>query len=239
MVLEKNMMNKDKKRKLKILKTIPLIVIIIIAVSVSVIIKKTEGDININTIIRYTPDNIGLAVLVILSFFALKSLSFIIPLSVLYLSSGILFPPALAVLVSAAGLWITITIPYLIGFFYGKNVKDYIKQKYPDTEKIEKYQSKNTFFTCFITRIVGILPADVLSIYFGVCRIPYLVYSSAGVAGSLLSIVTTTLLGNKLKDPFSREFIIILICRIVLVIISFMINHKISSQEENPRKKRE
>lgn len=214
---------KDSKKN--ILKFVPLIVIIIIAIGISIMVKTTEGEITIDTILKYTPDNIYIAIVVILSLFALKSLSVVLPLSVLYLASGILFPPFLSVLVSAVGLWITITIPYFIGYFYGKKINVYIQKKYPKIEKLEILQSENMFFTCFITRIVGILPADILSIYFGICRISYGIYAAAGVAGSMLSIITTTLLGNQLKDPFSKEFVIILICRIGLVIFSIVINH--------------
>ena len=214
---------KDSKKN--ILKFVPLIVIIIIAIGISIMVKTSEGEITIDTILKYTPDNIYIAIVVILSLFALKSLSVVLPLSVLYLASGILFPPFLSVLVSAVGLWITITIPYFIGYFYGKKINVYIQKKYPKIEKLEILQSENMFFTCFITRIVGILPADILSIYFGICRISYGIYATAGVAGSMLSIITTTLLGNQLKDPFSKEFVIILICRIGLVIFSIVINH--------------
>ena len=223
-------MKNSKKDKLKF---IPLIVIIIIAIGLSIMVKASEGEITIDTILRYTPDNIYIAIVIILSLFALKSISVVFPLSVLYLASGILFRPFLSVLVSIVGLWITITIPYFIGYVYGKDINVYIKKKYPKIEKLEILQSENTFFVCFITRIVGFLPADILSIYFGICRISYRIYAIAGVSGSLLSIITTTLLGNQLKNPFSKEFVIILICRIGLVIFSIVINYIFSKKEKN------
>ena len=223
-------MKNSKKDKLKF---IPLIVILIIAIGLSIMVKASEGKITSDTILRYTPDNIYIAIVIILSLFALKSISVVFPLSVLYLASGILFRPFLSVLVSIVGFWITITIPYFIGYVYGKDINVYIKKKYPKIEKLEILQSENTFFVCFITRIVGFLPADILSIYFGICRVSYRIYAIAGVSGSLLSIITTTLLGNQLKDPFSKEFVIILICRIGLVIFSIVINYIFSKKEKN------
>ena len=68
-------------------------------------------------------------------------------------------------------------------------------------KKLSEYQKQNTFFTCFITRIVGFLPGDIVSLYFGACDVNYLIYLVAGISGSLLSIVTTTLLGEKLNNP--------------------------------------
>ena len=226
-------MKNGKKRKLKF---IPLVIIIMIAIGVSTVVKMSEGPVTIDTILKYTPDNIYIAIIVLLGIFALKSLSIVLPLSVLYLASGVLFPPLIAVLVSTVGFWITITIPYFIGYFYGQEIKGSVLKKYPKVKKIEKFQFENNFFLCFITRMAGFLPADLLSIYFGLCRISYGVYALAGVTGSLLSIVTTTLLGNKLKDPFSKEFVIIVLCRIVLVIFSFLVKYQLSSKKRKRRK---
>lgn len=55
---------------------------------------------------------------------------------------------------------------------------------------------------------------------------------AAGVAGSLLSIITTTLLGEKISDPFSVEFMVVLLCRILVSVGAVLINCRL-----NPRKK--
>lgn len=107
------------------------------------------------------------------------------PLSILYLASGILFSPTLAVLVSTAGLAVAITIPYWLGRFSGKHIADEIFEKYPKAGQIAAFQTENTFFACFITRIVGFLPGDIVSLYFGACKTPYSIYLLAGVLGSL------------------------------------------------------
>ena len=93
-----------------------------------------------------------------------------------------------------------------------------LKEKYKTSrhpglpaEQVAKYQETNTFFACFITRIVGFLPGDIVSIYFGACGTAYGIYLAAGITGSLLSIITTTLLGEKISDPFSVEFMIVLL----------------------------
>ena len=183
-----------------------------------------------NTILRYTPENAMLAAGIVLLLFALKSLTVVFPLSILYLASGILFQPVIAVLISTVGLAITITIPYWIGRYSGKQIVQEICQKYPKAGMIAQYQRTNTFFACFITRIVGFLPGDIVSIYFGACDTAYLIYLVAGVFGSLLSIITTTLLGEKISDPFSIEFMMVLLCRILVsvgaVVIKYQLNQK-------------
>ena len=178
----------------------------------------------VDTIIEYTPDNTLLAIVVMLTFFALKSLTVVLPLSVLYFACGMMFSPFSALLVSTAGLAVTITIPYLIGKYAGKQTVKSICEK----AQVAVYQHKNNFFACFITRIVGFLPGDIVSLYFGACDAPYAEYLAAGIAGSMLSIVTTTLLGEKINNPFSVEFLIILLCRVAVSAVAVVINHVIN-----------
>ena len=221
-------MEKNKKH-IKML--IPVVAIITIAILLIVITVKSEQPLSVQTVLKYTPDNIYLAVATLFLFFALKSLTIILPLSALYLASGILFPPITAVFISICGLSITLTIPYLIGHFSGKEIVSDIQKKYPNTRKIMDYQKTNTFFACFITRIVGVLPGDIVSLYFGACDTPYPVYLFAGIAGSLLSIITTTILGDKISQPCSVGFFVVLLCRILISVSSIFINHILNKRK--------
>lgn len=196
----------------------------------TIAVKKSGQPLSVNTILRYTPQNTILAAGIILSFFALKSLTVVFPLSILYLTSGILFRPWAAVLISTTGLAITITIPYWIGRYSGKQTVQEICRKYPKAEQIAKYQETNTFFACFITRIVGFLPCDIMSLYFGACDTDYTVYLAAGVSGSLLSVITTTLLGAEISNPLSLPFITVLLCRIGVSAGAIVINRQLNQR---------
>lgn len=220
----------EKKEYIKML--IPAFAIGIIIVILIVVMRNTEGGISVKTVLKYTPENTCLAVAVLFLFFALKSLTVILPLSVLYLASGILFSPFRALFVSTGGLAITLTIPYLIGYFSGKKVVQSIQERYPKTQKIMEYQKENTFFACFITRIVGVLPGDIVSLYFGACNTRYDIYLIAGIAGSLLSIITTTILGEKISHPFSIGFFVVLLCRVLVSSGSIFTNYILNKRKE-------
>lgn len=213
-------------------KLIPIAAIVLMGIVFTVIVKKSSEPLSVNTILRYTPENAMLAAGIVLLLFALKSLTVVFPLSILYLESGILFQPVIAVLISTVGLAITITIPYWIGKYSGKQIVQEICQKYPKAGMIAQYQRTNTFFACFITRIVGFLPGDIVSIYFGACDTAYLIYLAAGVSGSLLSIITTTLLGEKISTPFSVEFMIVLLCRILVSVGAVVINYQLNQKKK-------
>lgn len=204
---------------------IPVMAVVAIAVILVFIVKISGEQLSVDTILKYTPKNVVLAAVMLVVLFGLKSLTIVLPLSILYLTSGILFSPVAAVLVSTCGLAVSITIPYWFGRCSGNEITRDICRKYPKAGQLSQYQEENTFFACFITRIVGFLPGDIVSLYFGACGTNYFIYLAAGVSGSLLSIVTTTLLGEKLNNPFSVEFVMVLICRILVSVGSIGLNH--------------
>ncbi len=116
-------------------KLIPIAAIVVMGIIFTVTVKKSGQPLSVNTILRYTPENTILAAVILLAFFALKSLTVVFPLSILYFASGILFHSVAAALISTAGLAITITIPYWIGNIrenrlYRKYVRNIRKQRW-------------------------------------------------------------------------------------------------------------
>ena len=204
--------------KFKFIKYIPLVITIVILVMFGIFSLKK--GITVENILHITPDNLVLSILFLWTLFALKSLSVIFPIAMLYLASGIIFPAFISLFVSITGLLITVTIPYIIGRCCGDRFNSRLYKKYPDINKISFEKYGNDFSRCFITRVVGVLPTDVVSAYWGAHKIPFGTYAAGSVLGSMLSLVTTTLLGNKIRNPFSLGFQVILGCRILLIVFS-------------------
>lgn len=211
-------------------KLIPFIAIALMCIVFIFIDKITGEPLSVHTIIKYTPKDPILAAIVILLLYALKSLTVVFPLAILFLASGIIFPTWIAILINIIGLAITYTIPYWIGRYFGDEAIEEIYTRFPKVKEVTKYQNSNAFFACFITRIVGFLPGDIVSIYFGACNTNFPVYLIGGISGCLLSIITTTILGEKLNNPFTKEFLIVLIIRIFVVIVAFVLNNKLKNK---------
>ena len=110
--------NKSKVKTIK--KLVPLCAIFVIAAVLTTVIHNLGEPLSAETVLKYTPQKPVLAAVILILFFALKSLTIIWPLSILYLASGILFSPVLAVLVSTAGLAVAITVPYWLRRYVGK-----------------------------------------------------------------------------------------------------------------------
>ena len=210
-------------------KLIPFIAIALMCIVFIFIDKITGEPLSVYTIIKYTPKDPILAAIVILFLYALKSLTVVFPLAILYLASGIIFPTWIAILINILGLAITFTIPYWIGRYFGDEAIEEIYNRFPKMKEVTKYQNSNAFFACFITRIVGFLPGDIVSIYFGACNTNFPVYLTGGISGCLLSIITTTIIGEKLNNPFTKEFLVVLLIRIIVIIGAILLNKKIKS----------
>ena len=208
-------------------KLIPFIAIALMCIVFIFIDKITGEPLSVYAIIKYTPKDPILAAIVILFLYALKSLTVVFPLAILYLASGIIFSTWIAILINILGLAITFTIPYWIGRHFGDEAIEEIYTRFPKVKEVTKYQNSNAFFACFITRIVGFLPGDIVSIYFGACNTNFPVYLLGGISGCLLSIITTTILGEKLNNPFTKEFFVVLLIRIIVIIGAILLNRKL------------
>lgn len=211
----KNTRSSEKKAPVK-WKRIQIIALITFMFVVAAAFIAVGGRVTPETIVSYVGRyRIG-SVLILLGLFALKSLTIVVPLASLYLASGILFSPVIAVLVSFLGLTVALTIPWALGRWSGQEGIHYLRERYPKVEKILEYQQENEAFFCFILRIVGGLPCDVLSFYFGACGTGYAGYILSPLGGCVLSLVTVTLLGDVIFDPLSKEFAILIIIRVLI-----------------------
>src|SRR5690554_5243055 len=92
-------------------------ILILIMVVLGVLYFK---NLNVEDIIHYTPENRFFASITILFLYALKSITLVIPLIILYISASILLSTPGALLINLIGLIICMSLPYFIGRFSGK-----------------------------------------------------------------------------------------------------------------------
>lgn len=230
----KNLDENDKSVK-KRFKKIQIVALISFASILIVLILTRSGNVSINSITKKAAGNPKKAIITLISLFAVKSLTIIIPLPSLYLASGMLFEPINAVLVSYLGLAVTLTIPYVLGRWSGTEEINYIKKKYPKIEKVIEMQERNEFLASFIIRLIGWFPCDVLSFYFGACKTNYIKYITSSLLGASIGVITNTLLGDVILNPLSWQFMAMLVTKILISIsvvgITYLVN-----KDKNPKK---
>ena len=167
---------------------------------------RSGRDFSIDDLVAYTPKEPLRAVLFLWLAFALKSLSLVFPVMLLFAVSGQLFTLPVALAVNTVGIAITLSVPYWIGRFSGKDLTQRLLVKYPKLREVRAMRQRNNFFFSFLTRAIGILACDVLSLYFGNTRMPYLPYVTGAVLGFMPDLVCATILGDQIQNVHSPAF---------------------------------
>ena len=166
-----------------------------------------RDKITVDEIIRITPHNMVLAIILVLLMFALKSLTVVIYCGILYVACGIMFPVPIAFAVNFAGTAIMVSIPFFIGRYAGAEKIEKIARKYPKVAEIRSLRADSDFFAAFLIRIIGLLPSDPISTYMGAIGLDYKKYLAGTLLGMLPSIIAFPLIGMSIANPSSPVFI--------------------------------
>lgn len=184
---------------------------------------KNRDRFTFDGVLEFTPENPLLAAVIMLGLFALKSVNAFIYCGILYAVCGIIFPLPAAIAINALGTVIMSAIPYFIGKSEGDSALKSIAEKHPKLAKVKEFRTENEFMLVFLSRAVGILPADIMSIYFGTCNTPFWKFTLASLLGLLPRIIGDPIIGRKITDPASPEFLISLAVNISFTLISIFI----------------
>jgi len=179
-----------------------------------------RDEITVENIVSFTPKAPVIAALVMLCLFALKSVTVFIYGGLLYAASGILFPLPVAILVNIMGTAVMTTIPFLIGKKAGKNMMRQLIQKNPKLEILQDIPNRNELFVSLFVRIIGLLPADLVSMYLGASGIRYDRYLCGTMLGLLPAIISFSVMGMSADDVTSPAFIISVCFELGLMILS-------------------
>lgn len=200
-------------------------IFIILCLALIVVLAITKPEFSVQQILDYAPQNVFLAAVVIIGIFALKSITFVFPIIVIQIATGHLFSVWGALLVNLLGLIVCITLPYFMGRILGMEKLDKFISKYPALIKLMEKQNDNTFFLCFFLRVISCLPGDVVTLYLGATKAPFMKNLIGGVLGTLPTMILATLMGTNIQNPDSYSFWILLGLTILLSLSSILIYH--------------
>jgi uncharacterized membrane protein YdjX (TVP38/TMEM64 family) len=199
----------------------PLAVVIILIVTG----LYFRDQLTLNFIVDQVSSHRSISALVLLAIYIVKSLSFVIPVVLLYMSSGIVFTPVEAVGLNILGIWISSTLPYYLGRYYGTTPVDKIYLRYPKVKRLIYLQNQNAFLFAFIIRFVGVIPIELGAVFLGSLSIAYSPYIRGSMLGLLPKMLAYTFLGTMISDPTSPGFIIVLTVDILITVASTVFYH--------------
>lgn len=193
----------------------------------------------VDGVLAYTPQNTILAAIFMMFLFALKSLSVFIYSGILFAANGILFPLPEAIALNILGTAVMVSLPYWLGRRTGKEAVDQLVLRYPKIEALRHMRTRHEFTISFFTRIINILPSDILSLYMGTTGIHYGKYLAGSLLGMSLSIVTFPIMGMSITEPGSPAFIVS-VCLQIAVSAAALVTYwrfqrkKVGKDRENP-----
>lgn len=175
----------------------------------------------------------------ILLLFALKSLSIVFPILVLYALSGILSPPVPALLLNLLGTAVVVSLPYGLGRLSGTELVNHIFAKYKKAARLRDFQQQNGWFLAYFLRVLGILPGDVVSMYLGASKLPFPRNLLGGLAGMLPSLLAATFLGSSITDPASPVFLASAGGMVLISLLSAVVYRILSKRHPNGSEKKD
>lgn len=212
-------------KKTKLLESLRYLPLIIMGIFFVYFLFNHRG-LSVNAILSYTPSNYFLAGVIMISLFAIKSVSIVIPFTVLYVSSSIIFPWYWAIIINLIGLFVCMTIPYYIGKLSGKELVVKLMSKYPKINKINNIKAKKQWVFVFIVKILGFIPNDVSSIVLGSLNIDYKVFVISSVLAKTPMMLAKTLIGANINQPGNKGFTAAILISILVFIITMVIYWK-------------
>ena len=156
-----------------------------------------RGGFSVEDILSYAPRNVWLAAGFLLLLYLAKCLSVAFPIIVLQVAAGHLLAPAAA---------LALNVPFWIGRFSGSGLTARLLARYPRLDGLLESQEGHYLFLSFFLRVIYLLPGDIVSMYFGSVRGPYLTCLLGGLLGGLPSLLAATLLGASVSQPGSPAF---------------------------------
>ncbi len=174
------------------------------------------------------------AILTIWGVYLVKSVLFIIPASLIYISIGMAFPTVNACLISLVGIILEVTVTYFLGLFLGGDYVNKLLAKSKGGRKILDAKINDNFPAFLVIRALPVFPIDFVSLFWGASRAKFPRYFFASVIGIMPRVILFTILGDGIYDYIPIHLIIkIVIFAIPVGVAVYLIRHFIKMKKSD------
>lgn len=182
-------------------------------------LKSLDVDMLVGSI-----DDLRIAAAIILGVYILKSLVFVIPVSVIYVPVGAIFGGLAGSALNMAGVFLEITITFFLGRFLSGETVEKRLSKSKKGQKLMALNIQKNPWLLFIIRLLPAFPIDFVSLFYGASKRGYLKYALLSLLGLAPRVVLFTFFGSELFDwiPLDK-IILILICSIPVGVIIYLL----------------
>ena len=203
---------------------------------VAIVNYDTLSNLDVVELLSFT-DSLIIMTAVILAVYFVKALVFVIPASVVYVAVGAVINPAIAVLINLAGIFIEVSVTWLLGRFLGKDaVYNLLSKKETGRKLLQKNLGGNIKVLLAIRAFPG-FPIDFVSLFYGASGCSYLKYAVFSTVGISWRVILFTILGDALFKwiPMDKIILAVICCipaGIVYYIVSTVKKAKKSEKQE-------
>ena len=184
------------------------------------------NDFSVDTIVNATPVSLPLAVLVFMLIYILKSLVMIVPITILWVAAGIIFPVYWAIVVSYLGLMLSLNIGYEIGNRLGEKKVNAMLANHKRIANFLEGRKENLVSLCFIYRLLP-LPFDMFNLLCGALKMPFWKYMLVSLLGISAKMIPFVLAGSALSNPLSVAFLLPFGISFTIIISVFLVYRKL------------
>lgn len=178
--------------------------------------------------------NMIIAIGTIWGVYLVKSVLFILPASLIYISIGMAFNTGTACLISLVGIILEVTVTYYLGLFLGGDYVNNLLKKSNLGKKILDMKLNENFPTLLGIRALPVFPIDFVSLFWGAskCRFPR--YFIASVVGIMPRVVLFTILGDGIYDYIPIHLIIkLIIIAIPIGAIIYLVKYFVKTRKSS------
>ena len=217
--------------KTKLLNAAKLILAVLL-LAVIILNYETLSNLDIRQLIS-SADSLIFAAVTVIGVYFVKSLVFVVPASLIYISVGMAFETWQALIINTVGIALEVVCTYFLGRFLGKDAVTEKLRGNKAGDKLLNMKSKNKNLMIFTIRFTGI-PIDFSSLFMGAFDFKFVPYFILSLLGILPRVFLLTVIGDGFYDLIPMKYIITAVIIAIPVGIAVFFVKKII----NKRKKR-
>lgn len=191
---------------------------------------KTLSNLDIRLLIAGA-STVLTAELIILGVYIVKSILFVLPASLIYISVGMAFDWKRAVIINILGIALEVTISFFLGKFLGK---EEVEKRLSNTKfgsKLINMQNKNRNLAVFLIRLLPVFPIDFSSLFMGAFGFSFPFYFLFSMLGLAPRVIGFTIVGEGIYEIIPVKHILLaVIVLLPVAVIAGIIKKRISKQ---------
>ena len=191
--------------------------------TVAIVYYDELSNVDVKQLMSVT-DSMPLMIAIVLAVYFVKALVFVVPASLVYVAVGAVLPPVVAVAVNLIGIFIEVSVTYLLGRFLGKDAVYRLLSRNAAGRKILQKDIQSKSSVLLSIRAIPAFPIDFISLFYGASGCGYAKYAALSVLGLSWRVILFTIIGDAVFEWIPMDkIILIVICLIPVGIVWYLI----------------